>query len=59
MLPETYKNAAKAIQGESKTDIRFVLYSLFIIGRNTGAFTFLSFMIFGRLHYVPFYFTIH
>ena len=58
MLPETHKNAAKAIQGDSKTDIRFVLYSLFIIG-NTGAFIFLNFMIFGRLHYVPFDFTIY
>ena len=55
MLPETYKNAAKAIQGDSKTDIRFVLYSLF----NTGAFIFLNFMIFGSLHYVPFDFTIY
>ena len=53
MLPETYKNAAKAIQGDSKTDIRFVLYG------NTGAFIFLNFMIFGSLHYVPFYFTIY
>ena len=33
MLPETYKNAAKAIQGDSKTDIRFVLYGLFIVIR--------------------------